>query len=106
MRAFLIAVCLIAVTSPAFAQTGQGSLQGSIFDRLGHYVFHAPVQVTNVDTGAKYVTETDTKGEYTLSLPSGNYSLSIEVAGQKYVQSAIVITPQHPLHHDVTIALP
>jgi uncharacterized protein (DUF2141 family) len=82
MRALSIVVRLIVVTSLTFAQTGQGSLQGSIFDRLGHYVFHAPVQVTNTDIGAKYATETDTKGEYTLSLPSGNYALSVEVAGQ------------------------
>jgi hypothetical protein len=89
-----------------FAQTGQGSLQGSIFDRLCRDLASAPVQVTNTDTGAKYATETGMKDEYTFSQPCGNYALSIEVAGQKYAQWAIVITPQHPLHHDVTMALP
>ena len=67
---------------------------------------NAPVEVKNTETGAKYTTETDRTGAYTLSLPRGTYALLIEVAGLKYTQESIVIIPEHPLRHDVTLALP
>ncbi len=106
MRAVLIAICLLAVAAVTFAQSDHGSLSGTISDRLGRMVESAPVEVKNTDTGAKFVTESGSKGDYTLSLPRGTYSLSIEVAGRKYTQESIIIIPEHPLHHDVTLALP
>ena len=66
----------------------------------------APVELRNVDTGAKYTSNTDRNGSWMLSLPSGTYVLSIDVAGWKSTQNSIVITPEHPLRHDVTVALP
>jgi hypothetical protein len=105
MRA-VVAFCLIGITALSFAQSNQGSIAGTIFDRLGRMVQSAPVEVKNTDTGVKYVTESDGTGAYTLSLPRGTYSLSIEVAGRRYTQEAIVIIPEHPLRHDVTLAIP
>jgi hypothetical protein len=106
MRAAVIAFCLMGITALTFAQSNQGSIAGTIFDRLGRMVQSAPVEVKNTDTGAKYVTASDRTGAYTLSLPRGTYSLSIEVAGRKYTQDSIVIIPEHPLRQDVTLALP
>jgi hypothetical protein len=106
MRSPLIAVCLTIFAALTPAQSTQGSLAGTIFDRLGHMVQSAPVQLINTETRAKFVTESDRTGAYMFSLPRGTYSLSIEVAGTKYTQESIVIIPEHPLRHDVTLALP
>ncbi|HTA45540.1 MAG TPA: carboxypeptidase-like regulatory domain-containing protein [Bryobacteraceae bacterium] len=106
MRTALIAICLAAVSVLAFAQSNQGSIAGTIFDRIGRMVQSAPVELMNVETGAKFDTATDRTGAWMLSLPRGTYVLSIEVAGMKYTQNSIVITPEHPLRHDVTLALP
>jgi hypothetical protein len=100
MRAFATVILLIAAAAATFAQSDGGSISGTILDRLGRYIASAPVAVTNADTGAKYATETDNTGAYALSLPRGTYVLSIEVAGQKYTQPAIVIIPEHPLRHE------
>lgn len=106
MRTIVIAFCLTAIAALTFAQSNQGSIAGTIFDRLGRMVQSAPVEVTNTDTGARYATASDRTGAYILSLPRGTYSLSIEVAGRKYTQESIVIIPEHPLRHDVTLAIP
>jgi hypothetical protein len=106
MRWFAIAILLIAATASTFAQSGGGSITGSIFDRLGRKIASAPVEVTNTDTGAKYATQTDGMGEYTLSLPRGTYTLVIEIAGRRYTQQTVIIIPEHPLRHDVTFPLP
>ena len=106
MRWFAIAILLIAATASTFAQSGGGSITGSIFDRLGRKIASALVEVTNTDTGAKYATQTDGMGEYTLSLPRGTYTLVIEIAGRRYTQQTVIIIPEHPLRHDVTFPLP
>src|SRR5579871_4901686 len=106
MRTVLIAICLTAVSAVTFAQSNQGSISGTIYDRLGRMVQSAPVEVTNVSTGEKYTATTDRTGAWMLSLPSGTYVLSIDVAGWRYTQNSVVIIPEHPLHHDVTLALP
>jgi Carboxypeptidase regulatory-like domain len=106
MRIFACTVWFIVATAAGFAQQGGGSIGGTIFDRLGRFVFHAPVEVTNIETGMKYTTESDRAGAYMLSLPRGTYRLSIEIAGRKYTQESIIIIPEHPLRQDVTFPLP
>ena len=106
MRLFPTAILLISATASTLAQSGAWSIAGSLFDRLGRKIASAPVEVTNNDTGAKYATETDGMGEYTLSLPRGTHTLVIEVAGRRYTQQTVIIIPEHPLRHDVTFPLP
>ncbi len=50
MRVILIALFLTVVSASAFAQSNQGSIAGTIFDRLGRMVENAPVAATNIDT--------------------------------------------------------
>jgi hypothetical protein len=105
MRAIVIGILLIA-SSPIFAQSGNGTITGSLTDKLGRTIMSARVEVRNSDSNAVYVATTNRLGEYTLSLPRGTYTLSIEIAGQKYTQETVIIIPEHPLHHDVTFPLP
>ena len=107
MRALTTAICVFLGACLLCAQSGQGSIAGTILDRLGHKVASAPIEAKDVNTGAAYATQSDAQGAYAFSLPSGTYEISAVVADHKYLQQGIVVTPERPLRGiDVILALP
>jgi len=107
MRPLRIAICMVLSAVWLAAQSGAGSIAGTILDRLGHKVASAPIEARNMTTGAAYTTASDGQGAYTFSLPGGTYEISVAVAGHKYTQEGIVITPERPLRGiDVILAIP
>jgi hypothetical protein len=64
------------------AQIATADLLGTLTDASGSVVPAATVTVTNLGTGARSVTKTDTSGNYVVSLlPPGRYRIRIEQTG-------------------------
>ena len=107
MRAAIAAICVFLGACFLWAQSGQGSIAGTILDRVGHKVASALIEAKNMNTGAAYAIQSDAQGAYALSLPSGTYEISAIVADHKYIQQGIVVTPDRPLRGiDVILAIP
>jgi len=82
-RAIVVALLLFAPVLPlGFAQTGAGTIQGTVMDRTGAYIVGAKVHVVETTTGVSTDTTTTDKGFYTIpSLFVGQYKISIEAPG-------------------------
>src|SRR6202521_251711 len=105
MRSLTIAVCILAVTLAALAQSDRGTITGTIADPAGAVVANAPIQVRNVDTGAVYQAATSATGNYTLSqLPVGKYEMSVTVPGfKKYVRQGLTVDVAQTYRADVAL---
>ena len=106
MRALRSAIFLIGIALATFAQSGTGTIAGTVSDRIGHRIASAPIEARNADTGAEFRSASGDSGQYALSLPAGKSDLSVEAAGHRYIQQGIVVTPERPLRIDVMLALP
>src|ERR1700694_1578934 len=96
----LVLFLLIAVV--AFAQNG-GAISGTVLDLQGQKVGKAPIQFTNLATGAVYKATSSDKGSYTLAqLPAGTYDLSVTVLGfNPYAQKNIAVASGQTLQLDI-----
>ncbi|HZI18690.1 MAG TPA: TonB-dependent receptor [Pyrinomonadaceae bacterium] len=83
LRALLFALLLACAAAPAaFAQTAQGTIQGSVTDPNGAVVVGATVEAVNNATGDRRTVNTNSEGIYTIpSLQVGAYTLSITAQG-------------------------
>src|ERR671939_535046 len=91
----LVAVlaCVFAFTAPAWAQTINGNIVGTVTDEQGAAVPGATVTVTNVATGAERTGTTNEEGLYRVAgLPVGNYSVKIEKTGFAGVTSTVGVS--------------
>jgi Carboxypeptidase regulatory-like domain len=83
-RGFLTVLSLVillmlglAVASEVSAQIISGDLVGTVFDKTGAVVPSAAVEAVNTETGVKYTTKANGRGEYRLNnLPVGTYNVS------------------------------
>jgi Carboxypeptidase regulatory-like domain/TonB dependent receptor-like, beta-barrel len=93
MKKSIIAVFMVLLATPAFAQTDRGTITGTVTDEGGGVVPGASVVAENPQTGAKYETVTTSTGAYTISqVPAGIYNLNVELAGfGKFRQEGIRI---------------
>src|SRR3954469_5601255 len=91
----LVAVLALvfAFTAPAWAQTINGNVVGSVTDEQGAAVPGANVTVTNVATGAERTATTNDEGLYRVAgLPVGNYSVKIEKSGFSTTTSSVGVS--------------
>jgi outer membrane receptor protein involved in Fe transport len=91
----LVAVLALvfAFTAPAWAQTINGNVVGSVTDEQGAAVPGANVTVTNVATGAERTATTNEEGFYRVAgLPVGNYSVKIEKSGFSTTTSSVGVS--------------
>jgi len=95
----------LLLTLTALAQSDRGTITGTIADSAGSVVPAAPVQARNVETGAVYEAASTATGNYTLAqLPTGNYELSVTVAGfKKYVRQNLFLPVAQTLRIDVSL---
>jgi len=83
------------------AQTPTASINGRILDPSRAVIPGATVEAINVDTNAKYSTETDAAGLFTMAnLPPGNYRLEVAKPGFR-----TIVKPDMVLHVQDAIAL-
>jgi hypothetical protein len=108
MRSIWFAVCLILISTTGFSQDNKaGGIFGLLSDQAARLVANAPIEARNVDTGAKFQTDSGETGLYKLNaLPSGNYELSISVTGVgSFVQQRIKVTGTKPVRFDIILPL-
>ena len=84
----LAALFLIAALTPAYAQVTTSTLVGLVRDSSGAIIPGASVIATHEGTGVAREGVTDANGEFVLSaLPSGPYTVRIELTGFKTLQN-------------------
>jgi Carboxypeptidase regulatory-like domain len=108
MRSIWFAVCLILISTTGFSQDNKaGGIFGLLSDQAARLVANAPIEARNVDTGAKFQTDSGETGLYKLNaLPSGTYELSISVTGVgSFVQQRIKVTGTKPVRFDIILPL-
>ena len=95
----------VLCASVAFAQGDRGTITGTIADPAGAVVATAPIEARNVQTGAKYETQSTGTGNYTLSqLPAGNYEISVTVPGfKKYTRQGLTVEVAATMRVDVAL---
>jgi hypothetical protein len=88
-----------------FAQSDRGTITGTISDPAGAVVANAAVEARNTETGAVYPVAASDTGNYTIvQLPSGNYELTVTVAGfKKYVRSGLIVQAAQTIRVDATL---
>src|SRR5579871_3823444 len=75
---------IFAAALPVFAQESRGTLSGSVTDPTGAQIPNAKVVVTEIHTGTKIETVSDSAGQYTAPfLLPGDYDISVTKEGFK-----------------------
>src|ERR1039458_1218511 len=97
-RTWCLAVWLLAVFGliadiPGVAQSGRGTLTGSVNDATGASIVGAAVTLTDTNTGSRYAAVANSQGLYTFSeLQPGTYTLAVTSPGFKsYTQIGITV---------------
>ena len=87
------------------AQTMTSSIVGTASDPSGAVIPGVAVTVTNVDTGIKSTTTTDSVGNYTVGqLPPGKYQIEAEIAGfKKFVRQNVALELTRQLRIDMQL---
>jgi len=96
-EAAVLLVCLLAASSPLFAQLSSASLNGVVRDATGAVVANATVVLHNVDTTVERTTISNEVGNYVLqNITPGRYRLQVKAAGfsMKQVSDFILAVDQ------------
>src|SRR6266446_9401793 len=98
-------LAFVFLTSEAAAQTGTTSLRGTVVDMTGGVVQGAKVTLSDPVRSAERTSTTNASGAYEfLSLPPGNYSVSVEMTGfRKYHQSGLQLLVDSPATVNITL---
>jgi hypothetical protein len=73
-------------------------------DPAGTVVANAPVEVRNVNTGALFQGGTSATGNYVISVPVGNYELTVSVTGfKRYVRQNVEVPVATAVRLDVSL---
>ncbi len=110
MRNLLFSCCTLALLlllpAAGFAQAISGDLVGQVKDSSGAVVANANVEITNLQTGFKATTTTNTNGEYRfVNLPAGHYSVDASSGGLKGGFADIEVTLNKTVTANVTASV-
>ena len=104
MRHLTVLACLLVVALAAYGQGANGSITGTITDPSGAVAPNVSIEVKNADTGAVFQSGTSNTGNYVVSVPAGNYELTVTATGfKKYVRSNLVVQAATGTRLDVTL---
>ena len=82
LRAASTVVFCVALGLQAYAQSGSGALNGTVFDPTGAVVANAKVEIHQVVSGFDRTTTTDGKGNFSFSnVPFNPYHMTVTAAG-------------------------
>ena len=97
---------VIMCSSPALAQTEEGSVSGQVKDPQGAAVVGADVTATNVATGVAAPSKTNESGTYTFSsLRPGKYRIVVKVKGFKEAVLDVDVHVQDRLFYTVALSI-
>jgi hypothetical protein len=86
----LLAAVLAFVSAPAIAQSGAGSIQGTVKDSTGAIIPGAIIHVVNTATHVAYDTKSNSTGFYQApGLFTGRYALTVTAPGMKTYKTSI-----------------
>jgi hypothetical protein len=90
---YLVFLLLIALCGGVLAQSGTGTIQGTVTDNSGAVLPSAKVTVTNINTNVTRSDVTDSTGNYSFpSLALGPYRVQVEASGMgKQVVNNLVL---------------
>ena len=74
--AIACAMLLMPLAAPGYSQETTGTILGALVDQTGGVLPGVKVVITNVDTGHIREVVTNNVGQYTASVPVGNYEIS------------------------------
>jgi hypothetical protein len=100
-----VLVCFCAAN--AQAQSGAGSISGTVQDPTGAVVSGSTVTVTNTATKVSQTTQSSSEGVYTFPiLPVGQYSIEVSQGGFKpYKRTGLTIDVNTKLQADISLQL-
>ncbi len=104
----LLTLLSLALLVPvlSFGQAISGDLTGVVKDSSGAYVANGEVEITNLATGFKQTTKTNSQGEYRfVNLPAGHYSVDASSAGMKGGYRDVEVTLNKVATANITAAV-
>jgi len=104
--AISVALVLVLTCSGVFAQSGAGSIQGTVTDPTGAVIPGATIKVTNVATNVSTETKTNSVGFYQVpGLFTGNYAVLVTAPNMKTYKTSIeILVAQNALINPVMTA--
>ena len=105
MRQVAVRVALLLLSGLAlFAQTDRSTITGTVTDPAGAVVPNATIEVRNPATGGLFSGGTSGTGNFVVSVPAGNYELTVSVTGfKKYVRTGITVPVATIVRQDVSL---
>jgi hypothetical protein len=96
---------VVLFVSAALGQTVTGSIVGTVRDSTGAPIQNAKVVITNEGTNAEFQATTNDSGDYSAPvLPSGNYTITVEVSGfRPNVVKGLTVLANRSSRQDVTL---
>ena len=92
LRALIVIIAVLLISTPLLSQTSQGTIQGGIFDQSGGLIAGATVTVIDVARGIRRALTTDSAGQYiAANLTPGTYTLRGEAKGFESVERTSVL---------------
>ncbi len=103
-RVRALALCVL-FSAIAFAQSDNGSINGSVKDPSGAVVGNATITVKNEATGAERSTESNNDGLYSVTnIPPGTYNVTVSAKGfKKFEASSNKLDPSATLQVNATL---
>lgn len=103
----LLILCVALLSRNSVAQSTTGSVVGTLTDPTGSVIVHANVTLLNNTTGNKMTTPVSESGEYQfLSVPPGEYTLTIEAQGfKRFMQNPVEVQVALTTRKDVQMAV-
>lgn len=103
-RFSLIFLVLLALIGSTLAQTGTGSINGSILDPQGAFVAGAIVTLENRERAFSRTTTTNESGTFSFpSIPPGEYDLTVEATGFKKAVQRIKVVVDTPINLSINL---
>ncbi len=93
----MVVLCILALAPPLLAQSGRGTITGTVADKSGGVIPGVEVTAINVDTGVETKTVTTDVGLYRIPyIQPGNYRVSAGMSGFKtaVLENVRVLTTQ------------
>ncbi len=105
MRILQLGFTILLAASASWAQTGQGTITGTVLDSTGATIPNASVRVTNTATEVSTTTASNEEGIYrTPYLNPGTYRITFESGGfKRLVRSNILVRSSETLRVDATL---
>jgi len=106
-RVLIVLMAIVLVAACAFAQSGQGSVEGTVTDSSGAVVPSAALKLTNEATGLSFTTASNETGYFRFPVvPVGTYDLTAESKSfAPYTQKGFPVTVGGKVNLPISLSL-